>query len=63
MTNEEKMILAIDKIYITKTIYEQLSDWEKSFLRGLSSEYRRRKSLSVKQKNILYPILKKHNVI
>lgn len=63
MTNEEKLMLAVDRMYVSKEKYDTLSAWEKSFLQGIASAYKKSKSLSIKQKNTLYPILKKHNVI
>jgi hypothetical protein len=57
MTREEKMMLSIDSALTTKR--EQLTPWEITFLNGLRTAYTKSKSLSVKQKTVATPILKR----
>jgi hypothetical protein len=56
-TREEKIIMAIDSSLTVKR--ESLTLWEINFLNGLRSAYVKSSSLSVKQKTVVTPILKR----
>lgn len=56
-TPEVRMILSIERAIDKKK--SQLSTWELDFLTSLAAVYRKKGSLSVKQKNVAYPILRR----
>lgn len=57
VTREVKIILAIDSALTEKR--ESLTSWEIDFLNGLRTAYVKSSSLSVKQKTVVTPILKR----
>jgi hypothetical protein len=57
MKREEKMIMAIDSALSAKR--ENLTPWEIGFLNGLRTDYTKKGMLSVKQKTVATPILKR----
>lgn len=57
ITREEKIIIAIDSALTVRR--ESLTLWEINFLNGLRSAYVKSSSLSVKQKTVVTPILKR----
>lgn len=58
MTNEEKLILKMESILLSNN-KTQLTSWEFDYCNSLSNLYRKRKQLSIKQKNLLFNILKR----
>ena len=62
-TREYKINQSIEIVLLNPKKLEKLSEWEKKFLRGLNQSYTISNSLSVKQKNKVIPILKKHNFL
>lgn len=57
VTREVKIILAIDSALTEKR--GSLTPWEINFLNGLRTAYVKSSSLSVKQKTVVTPILKR----
>lgn len=57
VTREVKIILAIDSALTEKR--GNLTPWEINFLNGLRTAYLKSSSLSVKQKTVVTPILKR----
>lgn len=57
MTNEEKIVRAIDRAVDGHRA--ALTPWEHDFLVSLLKTYRGRRALSVKQKSVALPIVKR----
>jgi hypothetical protein len=57
LTREMKIVDAIDNALTRKR--ESLSAWEINYMNGLRNAYRKSSSLSVKQKSVVTPILKR----